>query len=257
MSYEGQITENLKKAANVQLEMASLVVHGEEGNRSTALGFEMQKNTGDELSCTLRSHTDFRKHKAAAGLAVTLLGDSVSAGVKAERKFIDNKRFGMDVYGGGAMTSRGDAAYCGSLQAQWLGRFLSTVLGLSVVDGHGGLAIGGNIQTQVPIGRSSALTACANLNSRGAAQVSIRANIFEQLQHAMAILVPLFKKLLSYYSPCSSGLTACANLNSRGAAQVSIPTNIFEQLEHAMPALVPLLKKLLRAGLLKFLMKSI
>ncbi|KAL0672910.1 hypothetical protein Bca4012_000891 [Brassica carinata] len=305
MSYEGQMTENLKKGANVQLAMASLVVHGEEGNRSTALGFEMQKNTGDELSCTLQSHTDFRKHKAAAGLAVTLLGDSVSAGVKAERKLIANKMFGMDVYGGGAMTSRGDAAYGGSLEAQWLGRFFST-LGLFVVAGHPGLAIGGKIQTQVPIGRSSGLTACANLNSRGAAQVSIRANIFEQLEHAMAILVPLFKKLLSYYSPCSSGLTACANLNSRGAAQVSIrsnifeqlehamaafvplfkkllsyyspcssgltacanlnsrgaaqvniPTNIFEQLEHAMPALVPLLKKLLRAGLLKFLMKSI
>ncbi|KAF2579228.1 hypothetical protein F2Q68_00000529 [Brassica cretica] len=305
MSYEGQMTENLKKGANVQLAMASLVVHGEEGNRSTALGFEMQKNTGDELSCTLHSHTDFRKHKAAAGLAVTLLGDSVSAGVKAERKLIANKMFGMDVYGGGAMTSRGDAAYGGSLEAQWLGRFFST-LGLFVVAGHRGLAIGGKIQTQVPIGRSSGLTACANLNSRGAAQVSIRANIFEQLEHAMAILVPLFKKLLGYYSPCSSGLTACANLNSRGAAQVSIrsnifeqlehamaafvplfkkllsyyspcssgltacanlnsrgatqvniPTNIFEQLEHAMPALVPLLKKLLRAGLLKFLMKSI
>ncbi|KAF2610878.1 hypothetical protein F2Q70_00007485 [Brassica cretica] len=56
MSYSGQVTENFrKKGANVQLEMASLVVHGEEGNRSTSLGFEMQKKTWDELSCTLRS----------------------------------------------------------------------------------------------------------------------------------------------------------------------------------------------------------
>ncbi|WZY80594.1 hypothetical protein YC2023_026978 [Brassica napus] len=202
MSYSGQVTENfMKKGANVQLEMASLVVHGEEGNRSTALGFEMQKKTWDELSCTLRSDFNFMKHKAAAGLAVTLLGDSVSAGVKAERKLIANKRFGMDVCGGGAMTCRGYAAYGGSLEAQLLGRFFLSTLGLSVVDGHGGLAIGGNIQTQVHIGRSSDLTARANLNSRGAVQVSIRANIFEQLEHAMAALVPLFKKLLSYYSP--------------------------------------------------------
>ncbi|KAF3515324.1 hypothetical protein F2Q69_00000664 [Brassica cretica] len=177
MSYSGQVTENFrKKGANVQLEMASLVVHGEEGNRSTSLGFEMQKKTWDELSCTLRSDSNFMKHKAAAGLAVTLLGDSVSAGMKAERKLIANKRFGMDVCGGGAMTCRGDAAYGGSLEAQLLG----------------------NIQTQVHIGRSSDLTARANLNSRGAVQVSIRANIFEQLEHAMAALVPLFKKLLSY-----------------------------------------------------------
>ncbi|KAH0888210.1 hypothetical protein HID58_050639 [Brassica napus] len=202
MSYSGQATENfMKKGANVQLEMASLVVHGEEGNRSTSLGFEMQKKTWDELSCTLRSDSNFMKHKAAAGLAVTLLGDSVSAGMKAERKLIANKRFGMDVCGGGAMTCRGDAAYGGSLEAQLLGRFFLSTLGLSVVDGHGGLAIGGNIQTQVHIGRSSDLTARANLNSRGAVQVSIRANIFEQLEHAMAALVPLFKKLLSYYSP--------------------------------------------------------
>ncbi|KAF2606671.1 hypothetical protein F2Q68_00045122 [Brassica cretica] len=200
MSYSGQVTENFrKKGANVQLEMASLVVHGEEGNRSTSLGFEMQKKTWDELSCTLRSDSNFMKHKAAAGLAVTLLGDSVSAGMKAERKLIANKRFGMDVCGGGAMTCRGDAAYGGSLEAQLLGRFFLSTLGLSVVDGHGGLAIGGNIQTQVHIGRSSDLTARANLNSRGAVQVSIRANIFEQLEHAMAALVPLFKKLLTRF----------------------------------------------------------
>ena len=141
------------------------------------------------------------KHNAAAGLAITLLGDSVSAGVKAERKLVANKRFGMDVCGGGAMTCRGDAAYGGSLEAHLLGSFFLSTLGLSVVDGHGGLAIGGNIQTQVHIGRSSDLTARANLNSREAVQVSIRANIFELFEHAMAVLVPLFKKLLSYYSP--------------------------------------------------------
>ncbi|KAF3515317.1 hypothetical protein F2Q69_00000663 [Brassica cretica] len=173
MSYSGEVTENnlmKMKGADVQLEIASLVVHGEEGNRSTSL-------------------------------ATTLLGDSVSAGVKAERKLVANKRFGMDVCGGGAMTCRGDAAYGGSLEAHLLGSFFLSTLGLSVVDGHGGLAIGGNIQTQVHIGRSSDLTARANLNSREAVQVSIRANIFELLEHAMAVLVPLFKKLLSYYSP--------------------------------------------------------
>ncbi|CAF2119829.1 hypothetical protein HID58_008704 [Brassica napus] len=204
MSYSGKVTKNnlmKMKGADVQLEMASLVVHGEEGNRSTSLGFEMQKKTWDELSCALRSDSNFMKHKAAAGLAITLLGDSVSAGVKAERKLVANKRFGIDVCGGGAMTCRGDAAYGGSLEAHLLGSFFLSTLGLSVVDGHRGLAIGGNIQTQVHIGRSSDLTARANLDSSGAGQVSIRANIFELLEHAMAVLVPLFKKLLSYYSP--------------------------------------------------------
>ncbi|KAJ4893796.1 hypothetical protein Rs2_20590 [Raphanus sativus] len=204
ISFSGQVTKD-KKDANVQLEMASSVKHGE--GRSTSLGFEMQ-NAGKELAYTLRSDmrfNNFRKHKAAAGLSVTLLGDSVSAGLKVEDKLIASKRFRM-VMCGGAMTSRGDVAYGGSLEAQLrdkdypLGRFLST-LGLSVMDWHGDLAIGGNIQSQVPIGRSSNLIARANLNNRGAGQVSIRVNSSEQLQLAIVALVPLFKKLLSYYSP--------------------------------------------------------
>ncbi|XP_010487524.1 PREDICTED: translocase of chloroplast 120, chloroplastic-like isoform X2 [Camelina sativa] len=204
ISFSGQVTKD-KKDSNVQLELASSVKHGE--GISTSLGFDMQ-NAGKELAFTVRSETrfnNFRKNKAAAGLSVTLLGDSVSAGLKVEDKLIANKRFRM-VMSGGAMTSRGDVAYGGSLEAQFrdkdypLGRFLST-LGLSVMDWHGDLAIGGNIQSQVPIGRSSNLIARANLNNRGAGQVSIRVNSSEQLQLAMVALVPLFKKLLSYYSP--------------------------------------------------------
>ncbi|KAH0888311.1 hypothetical protein HID58_050740 [Brassica napus] len=142
MSYSGKVTENnlmKMKGADVQLEMASLVVS------------RCKKKTWDELSCTLRSDSNFMKHNAAAGLATTLLGDSVSAGVKAERKLVANKRFGMDVCGGGAMTCRGDAAYGGSLEAHLLGSFFLSTLGLSVVDGHGSLAIGGNIQTQFDV----------------------------------------------------------------------------------------------------------
>ncbi|CAH8328592.1 unnamed protein product [Eruca vesicaria subsp. sativa] len=203
ISFSGQVTKD-KKDANVQVEMASSVKHGE--GRSTSLGFEMQ-NAGKELAYTVRSDmrfNNFRRHKAAAGLSVTLLGDSVSAGLKVEDKLIANKRFRM-VMCGGAMTSRGDVAYGGSLEAQLrdkdypLGRFLST-LGLSVMDWHGDLAIGGNIQSQVPIGRSSNLIARANLNNKGG-QVSIRINSSEQLQLAVVALVPLFKKILSYYSP--------------------------------------------------------
>ncbi|VVA97897.1 unnamed protein product [Arabis nemorensis] len=204
ISFSGQVTKD-KKDANVQLEMASSIKHGE--GRSTSLGFDMQ-NVGKEMGYTVRSETrfnSFRKNKAAAGLSVTLLGDSVSAGLKVEDKLMANKRFRM-VMSGGAMTSRGDVAYGGSLEAQLrdkdypLGRCLST-LGLSVMDWHGDLAIGGNIQSQVPIGRSSNLIARANLNNKGTGQVSIRVNSSEQLQLAMVALVPLFKKLLSYYSP--------------------------------------------------------
>ncbi|KAL5561155.1 hypothetical protein UlMin_030902 [Ulmus minor] len=201
LSFSGQVTKD-KKDANVQMEVASSIKHGE--GKSTSLGFDMQ-SVGKDLAYTLRSETmlcNFRKNKANAGLSVTLLGDALSAGVKVEDKLIANKRFRL-VVTGGAMTGRGDVAYGGSLEAQLrdkdypLGRSLST-LGLSVMDWHGDLAIGCNVQSQLPVGRHTNLIARANLNNRGAGQVSIRLNSSEQLQIALVGLLPLLRKILSY-----------------------------------------------------------
>ncbi|KAL4318428.1 hypothetical protein GQ457_18G018130 [Hibiscus cannabinus] len=199
ISFSGQITKD-KKDANVQMELASSLKHGE--GKATSVGFDMQ-TVGKDLAYTLRGETrfsNFRKNKANAGISVTLLGDTLSAGVKIEDKLIANKRFQV-VMTGGAMSSRGDIAFGGSLEAQLrdkdypLGRSSST-LGLSVMDWHGDLAIGCNIQSQVPVGRSTNLIARANLNNRGAGQVSIRINSSEQLQLALISLLPLLKKLL-------------------------------------------------------------
>ncbi|KDP20412.1 hypothetical protein JCGZ_06371 [Jatropha curcas] len=201
ISLSSQVTKD-KKDANVQMELASSVKHGE--GKSTSLGFDMQ-TVGKDLAYTLRSETRFsnyRKNKATAGLSFTLLGDALSAGLKVEDKLIVNKRFRM-VVSGGAMTGRGDVAYGGSLEAQLrdkdypLGRSLST-LGLSVMDWHGDLAVGCNIQSQVPIGRSTNLIARGNLNNKGAGQISIRVNSSEQLQIALVGLLPLLKKIFGY-----------------------------------------------------------
>ncbi|XVE93810.1 hypothetical protein REPUB_Repub01dG0227200 [Reevesia pubescens] len=201
ISFSGQISKD-KKDANVQMELASSLKHGE--GKATSLGFDMQ-TVGKDLAYTLRSETmfsNYRKNKATAGISVTLLGDALSAGVKVEDKLIANKRFQV-VMTGGAMTGRGDLAYGGSLEAQLrdkdhpLGRSLST-LGLSVMDWHGDLAIGCNMQSQVPVGRSTNLIARVNLNNRGAGQVSLRLNSSEQLQLALVALLPLLKKLVDY-----------------------------------------------------------
>lgn len=201
LSFSGQVTKD-KKDANVQMELASSIKHGE--GKATSLGFDMQ-TMGKDMAYTLRSETrfsNFRKNKATAGLSVTLLGDALSAGVKVEDKLIANKQFQM-VLSGGAMTGRGDVTYGGSLEAQLrdkdfpLGRSLST-LGLSVMDWHGDLAVGCNVQSQVPIGRSTNLIARANLNNRGVGQISIRINSSEQLQIALIGLIPLLKKLFDY-----------------------------------------------------------
>ncbi|PRQ21917.1 putative small monomeric GTPase [Rosa chinensis] len=201
LSFSGQVTKD-KKDANVQMELASSVKHGE--GKASSVGLEMQ-TVGKDLAYTLRGDTrfsNFRTNKASAGVSVTLLGDALSAGLKIEDKFIPHKRFRL-VMTGGAMTARGDIAYGGSLEAQLrdkdhpLGRSLST-FGLSVMDWHGDLAIGGNIQTQIPVGRHTNLIGRANLNNRGAGQLSIRLNSSEQLQIALIGLIPLLRKLFIY-----------------------------------------------------------
>ncbi|CBI37904.3 unnamed protein product, partial [Vitis vinifera] len=201
VSFSGQVTKD-KKDANLQMEIASSVKHGE--GKATSVGFDMQ-TVGKDMAYTLRSETrfcNFRKNKATAGLSITALGDAITAGLKLEDKLIVNKRIRL-VMTGGAMTGRGDVAYGGSLEATLrdkdhpLGRSLST-LGLSIMDWHGDLAIGCNIQSQIPIGRFTNMIGRVNLNNRGAGQVSIRLNSSEQLQIALIGLVPLLRKLLGY-----------------------------------------------------------
>jgi len=201
LSFSGQVTKD-KKDANIQMEVAGSVKHGE--GKATSLGFDMQ-TVGKDLAYTLRSETrftNFRRNKATAGLSFTLLGDALSGGVKIEDKLVASKRFKV-VISGGAMAGRNDIAYGGSLEAQLrdkdypLGRFLST-LGLSVMDWHGDLAVGCNVQSQIPVGRHTNLVARANLNNRGAGQISIRLNSSEQLQIALVALIPLVKKLVGY-----------------------------------------------------------
>ncbi|XP_058785706.1 translocase of chloroplast 120, chloroplastic-like [Vicia villosa] len=200
-SFSGQVTKD-KKDASVQMEMATSVKCGE--GKATSLGFDMQ-SAGKDLAYTLRSETkfcNFRRNKGTAGLSFTLLGDSLSTGIKFENKFIANKRFQL-VIAGGAMTGRDDIAYGGSLEAQLrdknhpLGRSLST-LGLSVMDWHGDLAVGCNLQSQIPVGRYTNLIARGNLNNRGAGQISIRLNSSEQLQIALIALIPLLKRVFGY-----------------------------------------------------------
>ncbi|KAI4318685.1 hypothetical protein MLD38_032359 [Melastoma candidum] len=201
VSFSGQVTKD-KKDANVQMEVAGSVKHGT--GKSTLLGFDMQ-SVGKEMAYTLRSETRFsssKKNKMMAGLSATLLNDALSAGLKFEDKLVLNKWLKL-VMTGGAITARGDVAYGGSLDATLrdsddpLGRSLFT-LGLSVMDWHGDLAIGSNVQCQLPISRSTNLTTRANLNNRGAGQVSVRVSSSEQLQIVLLGIIPLIRRVLEY-----------------------------------------------------------
>ncbi|KAG9442601.1 hypothetical protein H6P81_018455 [Aristolochia fimbriata] len=201
VSCSGQLMKD-KKEFNLQMEVASSVKHGE--GKATSVGLDMQ-SVGKDMAYTFRSETkfsNFKRNKMAAGISVTMLGDALTAGVKLEDVLVLHKRLRV-VTAGGAMTCRGDVAYGGSLEATLrdkdypLGRTLST-LGLSVMDWHGDLATGCNIQSQFPVGRNTNMVARANLSNKGSGQVSLRLSSSE-LQIGLLALVPIVRRILWEY----------------------------------------------------------
>jgi Toc86/159 family protein import component len=199
-SISGQVTKD-KKEAQVNFEAAASFKHGE--GKTTLAGLDIQ-TIGKDLGYTVRSETqfsNFKRNKTTAGLTFTLLGDTVAAGLKLEDRLLVGKRLKM-VVNGGVLTGRGDKAFGGSLEATLKGkdyplsRTLST-LGLSVMDWHGDLAIGGNLQSQFMVGKTMLVTR-ANLNNRGAGQLSIRASSSEQLQMVLIGIIPILRSLINF-----------------------------------------------------------
>uniref|UniRef100_A0A0C9S4E5 TSA: Wollemia nobilis Ref_Wollemi_Transcript_25292_4634 transcribed RNA sequence n=1 Tax=Wollemia nobilis TaxID=56998 RepID=A0A0C9S4E5_9CONI len=198
ISLSGQVTKD-KKESNLQMECATSLKHGE--GKSTLAGLDVQ-TVGKDLAYSLRSETrfsNFKHNKTTAGLAITLLGDAIAAGMKLEDRLMIGKRLKL-VLNGGAITGRGDVAYGGSIEASLrdedypIVRSLST-LGLSLMDWHGDLAIGCNLQSQFPVGRKTNMTARANLNNRGAGQISIRTSSSDQLQLALIGIIPILRTI--------------------------------------------------------------
>lgn len=196
ISVSGQLTKD-KKECTFQMELASSIKHGDAG--ATSLGLDMQ-TVGKDTAYTVRGETrikNFRRNSTAAGVSVTQLGDAMSAGLKIEDNLVINKRIRL-LMSGGAMAGRGDIAYGGRLEATLrdkdypIGRALST-LALSVVDWHGDLAIGCNLQSQIPVGRGTNFISNANINNKGTGQIGIRLNSSDQLQIALLALLPLFR----------------------------------------------------------------
>ncbi|KAJ6836215.1 translocase of chloroplast 120, chloroplastic [Iris pallida] len=199
VSVSGQLTKD-KKECTLQMEVASSIKHGEAG--STSLSLDVQ-TLGKDVAYTARGETrvkNFGRNSTTAGVSVSVLGDAVSAGAKVEDRLVVNRRLRLLVSGGAMAGRGGDVAYGGRLEATLrdkdhpVGRALST-LALSVVDWRGDLAVGCNVQSQLPVGRGTHLVGHANLSNRGTGQVGIRLNSSEQLQIALLALLPIAKSL--------------------------------------------------------------
>ena len=72
----------------------------------------------------------------------------------------------------------------------------SSTVGMSFMNWRGDVALGGNAMSSITLGKDTQLTARANLNSRGAGQITLRATTNERLQLAGLGLVPLICALV-------------------------------------------------------------
>ena len=94
-----------------------------------------------------------------------------------------------------------DVAYGGNCEAQIKhsddpSNPNSSTVGMSFMNWRGDVALGGNAMSSVTLGKDTQLTARANLNSRGAGQLTLRATTNERLQLAGLGLVPLLCALI-------------------------------------------------------------
>lgn len=198
----GQITKD-KKEGTLTLETEASFKHSDA--LVTTSGLDVQ-TVGKQLAYTVRSETRWKNkanNKTTGGLSASLVGGTVAVGAKLEDRWKVTPGSKL-VLSCGAITARGDTAYGGNLEgslrhAKDDASPTATTLGASFMNWRGDVALGGNAQTQFLYGKDTMMTARANLNSRGAGQLTLRASSNERLQLAIAGLVPVACAILGRF----------------------------------------------------------
>ncbi|KAL0846197.1 hypothetical protein Bca101_019443 [Brassica carinata] len=194
-----------KKEFNIHLDSSVSAKHGDSG--STMAGFDIQ-NVGKQLAYVVRGETKFKnlkKNKTTLGGSVTFLGENVATGVKVEDQVSLGKRFVL-VGSTGTMRSQGDAAYGANLEVRLkeadfpIGQDQHS-LGLSLVKWRGDLALGGNLQSQVSVGRNSKIALRAGLNNKMSGQITVRTSSSDQLQIALTAILPIAMSIYKMLRP--------------------------------------------------------
>ena len=195
----GQLTKD-KKDSNVGFEGGVSLHHTKK--LVTTAGVDVQ-TVGKQLAYTGRAETRWKfcaVNKIAAGLSASLVGGALALGTKLENRWKVTPGAKL-VVSAGAVSANKDVAYGGNCEAILRhsddpGNPNSSTVGMSFMNGRGDVALGGNAMSSITLGKDTQLTARANLNSRGAGQLTLRATTNERLQLASLGLVPLLAALI-------------------------------------------------------------
>ena len=195
----GQLTKD-KKEANVGFEGQLSVAHTK--RLITTAGVDVQ-TVGKQLAYTARAETRWKfcaTNKVAAGASASLVGGALALGTKLENRWKVTPGAKL-VVSAGAVSANKDVAYGGNCEAVLKhsddpANPNSSTVGMSFMNWRGDVALGGNAMSSITLGKDTQLTARANLNSRGAGQLVLRATTNERLQLAGLGLVPIVCTLI-------------------------------------------------------------
>eukprot|EP00899_Mesostigma_viride_P009339 jgi/Mesvir1/18406/Mv14282-RA.1 len=192
-NFNGQISKD-KKDMSITLESDASIRHGDKA--VTTAGIDVQ-TVGKDMAYTTRCETRVRtakKNKTIVGVSSSLVAGTLAVGCKLEDRWRMRKGVKL-VLSGGTIRARGDTAFGGNMETVFTrtdpNDNTRTTMGASLMNWRGDVALGGNVQSQFNWNKTM-LTARANLNSRGAGQVSLRASSNENLKLALFGLIPLF-----------------------------------------------------------------
>ena len=195
----GQLTKD-KKESNVGFEGQLSVAHTKK--LITTAGVDVQ-TVGKQLAYTARAETRWKfcaTNKVAAGASASLVGGALALGTKLENRWKVTPGAKL-VVSAGAVSANKDVAYGGNCEAILRhsddpANPNSSTVGMSFMNWRGDVALGGNAMSSITLGKDTQLTARANLNSRGAGQLVLRATTNERLQLASLGLVPIVCTLI-------------------------------------------------------------
>ena len=195
----GQLTKD-KKESNVGFEGQLSVAHAK--TLITTAGVDVQ-TVGKQLAYTARAETRWKfcaTNKVAAGASASLVGGALALGTKLENRWKVTPGAKL-VVSAGAVSANKDVAYGGNCEAILRhsddpANPNSSTVGMSFMNWRGDVALGGNAMSSITLGKDTQLTARANLNSRGAGQLVLRATTNERLQLAGLGLVPIVCTLI-------------------------------------------------------------
>lgn len=195
----GQLTKD-KKESNVGFEGEMSISHTKK--LITTTGVDVQ-TVGKQLAYTARGETRWKfcaTNKIAAGASASLVGGALALGTKLENRWKVTPGAKL-VVSAGAVSANKDVAYGGNCEA--ILRHSddpqnpnSSTVGMSFMNWRGDVALGGNAMSSITLGKDTQITARANLNSRGAGQLVLRATTNERLQLAGLGLVPILCTLI-------------------------------------------------------------